>query len=77
MLASVSPMIVDDVLYERLATRSEFGRYKASIGSTDVGKGGQYLEDDIIDTATVDLSTKNNYDDMISLDSPTSSLKRS
>ena len=44
VLASVSPLIVDDVLYERLTTRSEFGRYKASIGSTYVGKGSQYLE---------------------------------
>ena len=62
MLASVSPLIVDDVLYERLATRSEFGRYKASIGSTDVGKGSHYLEEDIIDTATVNLITQNNND---------------
>ena len=67
MLASVSPLIVDNVLYERLATRSEFGQYKASIVSTDVGKGSHYIEEDIIDTANDDLSTKNDDDGMIIL----------
>ena len=69
MLASVSPLLNDDVLYKCLATRSEFVKYKVSIGSTDLRKDGQYLEEEIIDTATSNLSTQNDNYDMISLDS--------
>ena len=68
MLASVSHLLVDYVLYERLGKRSEFGRYKASIGSTDVGKDSQNIEEEIIDTTTSNLRTQNDYEDMISLD---------
>ena len=69
VLESVSPLLVDNIIYERLTTRSEYGRYKASIGSTEVVKGSQYIEEEIIDTGTDNLSTQKDDGDMISLDS--------
>ena len=59
VLASVSLLLVDDVLCELLATRLESGQYKASIGSTDAGKGSQYLKKQIIDNANSNLITQN------------------
>ena len=49
ILASVSPILDDQVLYRRLAVRADLAKFKASIGSTDV-LGGEYLIDD--DSAT-------------------------
>ena len=49
LLASVSPILDDQVLYRRLAVRADLAKFKASIGSTDV-LGGEYLIDD--DSAT-------------------------
>ena len=59
LLASVSPILDDQVLY---AARADFGKFKASIGSTDVS-GDEYLIDD-------DSATQTSTDDnMIELDS--------
>ena len=35
VLASILPLLDDMALYERLSARSEMGKFKASIGSTD------------------------------------------
>jgi hypothetical protein len=49
ILASVSPILDDQVLYEHLAVRADLRKFKASIGSTDVS-GGEYLAEDDLDT---------------------------
>ena len=62
ILASVSPILDEQVLYGRLTARADLGKFKASIGSTDVSEG-EYLIDD--DSATETSSD----DNMIELDS--------
>jgi hypothetical protein len=54
-LAEVSPLLDDASLYGRLAARSELGKFKASIGSTDAPSSAYLVEDD--DTAATDPST--------------------
>ena len=56
ILASVSPILDDQVLYRRLAARADLGKFKALIGSTDVS-GGKYLIDN--DSATETSSDDN------------------
>jgi hypothetical protein len=58
-LAEVSPLLDDATLYGRLAMRSELGKFKASIGSTDAPSSAYLVEDD--DTAATDPST-DDYD---------------
>ena len=64
ILASVSPILDNQVLYGRLATRADLGKFNASIGSTNVS-GGEYLTED--DLATETLSDDN--DNIIESDS--------
>ena len=56
ILASVSPILDDQVLYGRLAERADVGKFKASIGSTNVS-GSEYLIED--DSATETSSDDN------------------
>jgi hypothetical protein len=44
VLASVSPLLDDQALYERLQTRSDLGKFQASIGSTNA-LGNEFLVD--------------------------------
>jgi hypothetical protein len=53
VLASVSPTIDDQVLYERLIEKAELGRFKASIGSTDASRG-EYLVETVDDESSTD-----------------------
>jgi hypothetical protein len=55
ILAEVSPLLDDVALYERLAARSDIGKFKASIGSTDAPSKEYLVEDD--DTTATDPST--------------------
>ncbi len=61
VLASVSPIYDDATLYERLSARSEVGKFKASIGSTDAPSTEYLVEDD--DTVATDPSTDASDDD--------------
>jgi hypothetical protein len=61
VLASVSPIFDDATLYERLSARSEVGKFKASIGSTDAPSTEYLVEDD--DTVATDPSTDVSDDD--------------
>jgi hypothetical protein len=45
ILASVSPVLDDTNLYARLSARSELGKFKASIGSTDAPSSAYLMED--------------------------------
>ena len=51
ILASVSPILDDQVLYGRLAASADLGKFKVLIGSTDV-LGGEYLTEDDSTTET-------------------------
>jgi hypothetical protein len=65
VLASVSPIFDDTTLYERLSARSEVGKFKVSIGSTDA-PNTEYLveDDDSVDTdPSTDASTDDDLDD--------------
>ena len=67
ILASVSPILDDATLYERLAVRSAIGKFKTSIGSTDAPSSAYLVEDD--DTAATDPSTdESDYDDESDMD---------
>ncbi len=61
VLASVSPIYDDATLYERLSARSDVGKFKASIGSTDAPNTVYLVEDD--DTVATDPSTDASGDD--------------
>jgi hypothetical protein len=61
VLASVLPIYDDATLYERLSARSEVGKFKASIGSTDAPSTEYLVEDD--DTIATDPSTDASDDD--------------
>mgnify|MGYP000532748194 CR=1 FL=1 len=50
MLAGISPLLNDEALYERLQARSDLGKVKVSIGSTDASSS-EYLVDDDNSTA--------------------------
>jgi hypothetical protein len=58
VMAGISPILDELSMYERLSARSEMGKFKASIGSTDAPCKEYLVEDD--DTAATDPST---YDD--------------
>jgi hypothetical protein len=64
ILASVSPRLDDQVLYGRLAARADLGKFKASIGSTDMS-GGEYLakDDSATETSSDDNVIESNSDD--------------
>jgi hypothetical protein len=55
VLASISPIFDDVSLYEHMSARSEVGKFKASIGSTDATSSEYLVEDD--DTVVTDPST--------------------
>jgi hypothetical protein len=45
VLAGISPLLDDQALYERLQARSDLGKFKVSIGSTDASSS-KFLVDD-------------------------------
>ena len=55
VLAGISPTLDDMALYERLSARSDIGKFKASIGSTDAPSKEYLVEDDY--TTATDPST--------------------
>jgi hypothetical protein len=66
ILAEVSPLLDDTVMYERLEARSELGKFKASIGSTDAPSNAFLVSDD--DTIATDPSTNDSDYDESDLD---------
>jgi hypothetical protein len=56
VLAGISPILNDDVLYNRMSSRVEIGKFKASIGSTDAPVKS-YLVDYDDDTVEMEPST--------------------
>jgi hypothetical protein len=46
-LESVSPILDDQTLYGRLSATADMGRFKASIGSTNVSKSKYLIDDDL------------------------------
>jgi hypothetical protein len=59
VMAGVSPILDDQVLYGRLSAKADLGKFKASIDSTNATKG-EYLLDD--DSATQPLTDYNMSD---------------
>jgi hypothetical protein len=64
ILASVSPILDNQVLYGRLAARANLGNFQVSIRSTNVS-GGEYLtkDDSGIETSSDDIIIKSDSDD--------------
>jgi hypothetical protein len=63
VLTSMSPLLDDQVLYERLLARSDLGKFQASIGSTNVMVEGEYLVDDD-ETEATQAMTDNDESEM-------------
>jgi hypothetical protein len=59
VLVSVSPILDDMTLYQRLSARSELGKFQATIGSTDA-PGNEYIKED---DATEPSTNKSGYDE--------------
>jgi hypothetical protein len=64
ILASVSPILDNQILYGCLAARADLGKFKASIGSTDIS-GGEYLiyDDSATETSSDDNMIQSDSDD--------------
>jgi hypothetical protein len=65
VLASVNPILNDQVLYDRMNQQAELGRFKASIGSTNATKQEYLMDDDETTIMSTDLDTgkEDNEDD--------------
>jgi hypothetical protein len=66
VLAGISPILNDQALYERLKARSDLGKFKASIGSTNATSSEFLVDDD--DSATEDPTDSESEDDEQVLD---------
>ena len=49
VLTSVSPILNDEALFQRLTTRADLGKFKSSIGSTNAMEGAYLIDDESTD----------------------------
>jgi hypothetical protein len=61
VLAGISPIYDDAVLYQRLTAQSDLGKFQVSVGSKDAPNSAYLVSDD--DTVATDLSTDLSKDD--------------